>query len=284
MIDLHLHTKYSDGEKTVLELIDILNKKNILIAAITDHNSIDAHLEYEKNGYDKIYRGIMHKGVELQVLINDQVVEFLVYDFDLDKFQNYVKYTKEKFWNFHNFAYQKLLKIARQMNLKYIEPKKDLCNGYYANMKFQEAIRACYDENIKIIDDKIMSDIVYFYRHEFLNPQSPFYIDNKDTFPLAEEVIETAHNCDGKVFLAHIDEYKAIDDKDSFLTYLINNYNIDGIECFHPTINDENKEKYLKFARDNNLLISAGSDYHASKTINRDFINTLATKEEIIWV
>lgn len=42
MIDLHMHTTYSDGKYSVLELLDRLNKNKIKIASITDHNSIDA--------------------------------------------------------------------------------------------------------------------------------------------------------------------------------------------------------------------------------------------------
>ena len=47
MIDLHLHTTYSDGEYNVRELIDKLNENNIMYASITDHNSIDGIIEYE---------------------------------------------------------------------------------------------------------------------------------------------------------------------------------------------------------------------------------------------
>ena len=45
MIDLHMHTKYSDGQFNVKELINILNEKGIKYASITDHNSIGAHIE-----------------------------------------------------------------------------------------------------------------------------------------------------------------------------------------------------------------------------------------------
>lgn len=284
MIDLHLHTTYSDGEKSVLELIDILNEKNILVAAIADHNSVGAHIEYEENGYDKIYRGVMHKAVELQVIVDNQVIEFLAYDFDLDKFKVYVQETKDMFWRFHKKAYEQLLAVADSMGLKYIEPEKELCDGYYANMKFQEAINACYLENEKIIDGKLMTDLVYFYRHEFLNPESKFYIDNRDAFPSGEEMIRKTHECGGKVFLAHIDEYRAIEDKDAFLNYVINNYDIDGIECFHPTISEAHTKKYMKLAKEHNLLVSAGSDFHGKRVVGRENIGTKARREDITWI
>lgn len=217
MIDLHMHTTYSDGKYSVLELLDILNKNNIKIASITDHNSIDAHIEYEQNNYDKIFKGKMIRGVEIQTIIADYLIEVLVYNYNLEEFKKYVDETRKKFWLFHKEAYQKLLKKAQELGLKYQEPKRKLENGYYCNMKFQEAIAACFEENRRIISEKILTDHLYFYRHEFQNPISEFFIDNKYAFPRLEEVIDYAHKCDGLVLLAHIDEYQAIENKDEFL-------------------------------------------------------------------
>lgn len=41
MIDLHSHTKASDGEKTPEELIGLAVSKNISALAITDHDTVD---------------------------------------------------------------------------------------------------------------------------------------------------------------------------------------------------------------------------------------------------
>ena len=65
---------------------------------------------------------------------------------------------------------------------------------------------------------------------------------------------------------------------------LINEYKIDGIECFHPAISKENRVKYIKFANDNNLLISAGSDFHGSHLPHRKNITTEATQKDITWL
>ena len=42
MIDLHTHSKGSDGEKTPEELIDFAISNNIKALAITDHDTIDS--------------------------------------------------------------------------------------------------------------------------------------------------------------------------------------------------------------------------------------------------
>ena len=284
MIDLHMHTKYSDGQFEVKELLGILNDNGIKYASITDHNSIGAHIEMRDNNLYSLYDGKMITGVEIQTLVNDYLIEVLVYNFDIDKFNGFIKNTKETFWEFHNNAYYELLKKATKLGLKFIEPDKELQNGYYCNMKFQDAIAACYDYNKNFVDEKILRDHLYFYRNEFQRVDSEFYVDNKLAFPKLGDVIEKAHNCGGIVFLAHIDEYQVINNKDKFLDNLIKDYDIDGIECFHPAICEDNRVKYIEFCRNNNLLISAGSDFHGEHLVHRRGITTLATKDDIDWL
>lgn len=284
MIDLHMHTKYSDGQFKVRDLINILNEKGIKYASITDHNSVLAHLEYRDDNLQDLYNGKMITGVEIQTLVGKYLIEVLVYNFDLDKFSEYIENTRKTFWEFHDSAYQDLLLKANKLGLKYIEPDRKLQNGYYCNMKFQEAIAACYDYNKNIIDEKILTDHLSFYRNEFQNPDSYFFVDNTKAFPKLEDVISVAHECGGIVFLAHIDEYQAINDKMEFLRNLVKDYELDGIECFHPAISLENRLIYIQFAKDNNLLISAGSDFHGEHLSHRRKITTIATLEDIEWL
>ena len=41
-IDLHMHTTYSDGFYSPLELIQKANERNLDVISITDHDSINA--------------------------------------------------------------------------------------------------------------------------------------------------------------------------------------------------------------------------------------------------
>ena len=75
MIDLHMHTKYSDGQFEVKELLNILNEKGIKYASITDHNSIGAHIEMRDNNLHDLYEGEMITGVEIQTLVDDYLIE-----------------------------------------------------------------------------------------------------------------------------------------------------------------------------------------------------------------
>ncbi|MDE6292047.1 MAG: PHP domain-containing protein [Bacilli bacterium] len=282
MIDLHMHTTRSDGIKTPRELIDFLNEKKITVASMTDHNNVDAHVEYESEGYAKFYNGIMIRGTELQTLYNGYIIEILVYNYDLNSFKDYVDYTRKRFWEFHESAYQELLEKAKTMGLSYKENDRPLGGSYYCNMKFQEAIAACYDENKDKVPEKILTDLVYFYRYAFQSPDGMFHIDAKKGFPPLEEVLSAARDSKGITSLAHIDDYDIKEDKIKFLTELYGEHNIDALECFHPVISLDNTAKYMEFAKNNGILISAGSDYHGKKEIDhRHSIDTPAKLEDV---
>ncbi len=48
MIDLHMHTKYSDGTDNILDFLQKAEKNNLEIISITDHNTVKAYYELEK--------------------------------------------------------------------------------------------------------------------------------------------------------------------------------------------------------------------------------------------
>ena len=79
-----------------------------------------------------------------------------------------------------------------------------------------------------------------------------------------KEVIDIIHKAGGKAFLAHPFEYK-FNDTIGFIDNLRKEVELDGIECFHPSSENDNKIDILvNYTRKNNLFISGGSDYHGN--------------------
>ena len=79
--------------------------------------------------------------------------------------------------------------------------------------------------------------------------------------PLADDIIDIIHKAGGKAFLAHPFQYK-FEDTEIFLEKLYSKTNLDGIECFYTTFSKEKINYILNFAKEKNILISGGSDYH----------------------
>ena len=48
MIDVHIHTKYSDGTDEVIELLKSAEIAGLEVISITDHNTAKAYEELEK--------------------------------------------------------------------------------------------------------------------------------------------------------------------------------------------------------------------------------------------
>ena len=76
MIDLHTHTKASDGEKTPEELIDLAIKSNINALAITDHDTVDSLEIAEK--YASTKRNFLFiPGIEMEAEFNNGQMHIL---------------------------------------------------------------------------------------------------------------------------------------------------------------------------------------------------------------
>ena len=80
--DLHFHSTYSDGKKTVAELAKEIKKQKLKYCALTDHNTVDGIREL-KAGLVKSGIQVIH-GVELTTKYGDDEVHVLAYDFDID--------------------------------------------------------------------------------------------------------------------------------------------------------------------------------------------------------
>lgn len=119
-----------------------------------------------------------------------------------------------------------------------------------------------FKENDLILDEMLGKDRKKSFARGFVhNPNSPFYIDMTKNLPTAKEVANLIHSTGGEVFLAHPFDYKDIDHK----KYIEDMYDLgilDGIECIHTRHSLEQIKFIKNFAKEKNLKISGGSDFH----------------------
>lgn len=102
-----------------------------------------------------------------------------------------------------------------------------------------------------------------FFRKGLANPESSYFMNHIEFRPPYKEVIDIIHKAGGKAFLAHPFEYK-FKDTIKFINDLRKEKELDGIECFHPSANQKQRNILADYAKNNNLYISGGSDYHGS--------------------
>ena len=98
--------------------------------------------------------------------------------------------------------------------------------------------------------------------------ESEYFGYRISTYRNAKEVVDIIHKAGGKAFLAHPFKYK-FDNTIKFIDDLIQETELDGVECYHPSSEDENKKDILlEYAKRNNLYVSGGSDYHGKPKQN----------------
>ena len=268
MIDLHIHTHYSDGTESCTTILKKCEEKKLNYISITDHNTAEAYNELEKLNINDFYSGKIITGIELNTKVLNVPIEILGYGIDYSKMNSLVKnvYISERDRNAIEIKrlYEKCKKYGILLDEHFLE---DYDTNMFASVLFhKEIIR--HPENKKLISKDAWNDSRYFYRRFMSNPQTPLYVEMDDFVPDFETASGLIRSCGGLVFIPHIFEYK--ENSDSILNYILNNYNIDGIECFYTTFSSEQHEKILKICQENSLFISGGSDFHGSCKPNVD--------------
>lgn len=262
MIDLHVHTKFSDGTDDVIDILKKAEEKNIKVLSITDHDNCNFYKKIKNVNISDYYTGKLINGVELKTVINGVPIELLGYGVDTDYINNKVKeiYTcqKEKDITIMQRLYNNCIKLGVKVDKNILENYDD--SYKYASTFLHKNITS-YEENRKYINNKYAwEDSTSFYRKYMSNPDSDFYISNEDLLPKCEDVINLIKDAGGMVFIPHIFIYG--NHSKSILNELVTSYNIDGIECYYSHFSKEDNEYLIKFCNDNNLYISGGSDYH----------------------
>ena len=266
MIDMHMHTIYSDGDKTVEEVLKMCEERKLEYISITDHNTCK---QYEDDALNKnIFKGNIIKGIEMNVTFKNRKIEILGYKIKEPKI---VEEWSQKFFSEELLRKQqeeekrKLLYICDKKGLIYDESKieKNIpVTDYITIYVYKELMR--HKENYKILGEFTKS-LNLFIRKGLMNPNSEYYTGSNNTpKPQYKDVIDVIHKAGGLAFLAHPFEYR-LDNTIDFIDELRKEKELDGIECFHPSAGESQMMTLVEYVKKNNLYMSGGSDYHGSK-------------------
>ena len=265
MIDLHIHSIYSDGDKKVEEILKISEEKKLKYISITDHNTCKQYTD-KAIKQNAIFSGIIIKGAELDANFKNKKIEILAYNI---KDANVIEEWAKKYFSPEILIQRqieskiKLLKICDEKGLIYDEKqieKNIAVTDYSTIYVYKELMR--HEENYEILG-KYTESLNYFIRRGLMNPDSDFYIED-NLKPQYKDVINVIHKAGGLAFLAHPFEYR-FEDTFKFIDELRKEIELDGIECFHPSANERERQELVKYAKENNMFICGGSDFHGNK-------------------
>ncbi len=267
--DLHLHTNFSNcAEKSnsfesLLKLAELSRLDRI---SITDHNTCVAHVLAALRDISGYYRGELVPGMECDVAEDGVTFELLAYDFNVMPIFGWanavystpeVRQTKIK---------NKLLEIAHEKGFALDETMSFDGTTTYAHKYVYDNLQK-FKENNHLFEKYKINSLHDFYRLSTTAKDFPLYIDMGQFFPNVREVADAIHSAGGVVVLAHPYNYPQSVDVENLLSIVLRKDErgkniVDGIEVYHPSASEEQIEFLINFAKQHNLMITGGSDYH----------------------
>ena len=259
MIDLHIHTTYSDGSKSPIEILREAEKLGLEVIAITDHDSILAYKELSKIDIKKYYSGKVISGVEFTTTFDGYTVEILGYGCNYKIINKVLKkiYNPRFLKKQQKDMYSQMKKIIESHDLTFDFKDKKHCESFKA---YYNELRS-HKKNFDKVQNGILDSFKYFLRKGCANPNSDFFVNKSNFYLKFEDIIDIIHRAGGKAFLAHPYIYR-FPDTIKKLNKIFNNTKLDGIECYYHSFDKEQTKNLIHFAKEKNLLISGGSDYH----------------------
>jgi len=244
-IDLHLHTIYSDGQWTAEQLIAHLLKDQFSLAAITDHDRVDILCSIQTLALEKHMPLLV--GVEMSTLWRNEMVDLLCYGFDPD----------------HN----SLDALAQDLLRRQQENSRDV----YAKLQ-QQGYTLTPSELSMILDQtsplQQFAFVTALKAHGYGLGQpsvGKILMDAGCAFASNDPaaVVQAAHQSGAICLIAHPGRGEGFVNFDaSLLDQFRQEFPIDGLEVYYPLHSPQQTGIYQEYARENHLLISAGSDSH----------------------
>ncbi|WP_165000327.1 PHP domain-containing protein [Anaerophilus nitritogenes] len=243
MIDMHVHTNASDGIFSPTQIVEWAYKKGLRGIAITDHDTVDGIVEAVYTS--KKYGGfLLVPGIEFSCIYDGKEVHILGYFIDYTH-QELINITKE-IKDYRLKRIKKMIQKLQEINISidFDEVKNIVKDGSFGRPHVA-----------KILVQKGYADSISDAFEKFLTRGREAFVER---FKLSvEEAIDIIKKSGGIPTLAHpglLDESIFIDDliKKGFL----------GIEVYHREHDSQHEEIFFKKAKEYNLFVTGGSDYH----------------------
>lgn len=262
--DLHCHTTLSDGSLGIEEVILQAKRMNLDFLAITDHDTLSSSNRAQ----------ILGERYGVKII---PAVELSAWD-------------KKRNTKVHILCYapQKPDRLEG-LCLKSCEIRKECAKDMIEKVMEiypipSDAVRLYTKGSKSIYKQHIMRALVnYGYATELygeINDELFGYPNGKclvtREYPDVNFVLDLIHSAKGVAVMAHPFLYDNID----LLKELIEAGKIDGIEVNHYSNNDEQKSELISLAKENDLIMTGGSDFHGLYNSTVTHIGSQTTDEE----
>lgn len=246
-IDLHTHSTKSDGTCTPAQLVEIALKKDLAAFALTDHDNVDGIQEAvdaaRGTGLEVV------PGIELSTEYEGKDIHIVGLLFD---------YTNPDFG-------REIKEFADQRDAR----NQTMCDRLSADgypVCYSELKRAYPDANITrahfgqfLYEKGIVSSVTEAF-DRLIGDDCPYFIPRKKITP--QKAVEFLLSFNGLPILAHPLQYAFGKDRLRGLIAQLKECGLAGIEAFYSKHSASETESIIGLAREYDLLLSGGSDFH----------------------
>jgi predicted metal-dependent phosphoesterase TrpH len=255
-VDMHVHSFYSDGSMSPDEIIESAGKNGVGVLAVADHNVIGGSLiikeKCEKNGIKFI------PAVEIDSIEKETNFHILAYGFNPENqdFCDFIKHTRF---------------LLDELSVKLIESMQNDYSGLSIPdyMNFSHDIRlggwkALHYFVAKGLTSSLKEGIKFYPQYNISY--------GKSGYSFIGAVAYRIRKAGGYSVLAHPGELVGVEKTTMKVTdigffrkelkRIVVSYGLDGIECYYPSNSEAVTQACLDVCRENDLIITAGSDCH----------------------
>ena len=259
-VDYHIHSYYSDGTMSPVELVRKYHDEEYDIISITDHDGIGGLTEALTAG--EALRIQVVTGVEFSTEYEGHGIHLLGYGFDPDNEALNVKLAE-------------LREIRRERNIRLIDklcemgyelsPEEVLAESPKGFVGKPVIARAMVKKGyISTVAEAFESDRIF---------ESEEIKSIRRKKPCTDEIIHLISQAGGMAVMAHPGKIKGLGEKGTEeyrknmdkLVRKLKKEGLKGIECFHPSHSEKEAMDFVNLAAKYHLHITEGSDFHGDK-------------------
>ena len=257
--DLHIHTTYSDGKKSPLEVLNLAVSKGLKAISITDHDTVKGYLKGVEILKSERLPIELITGAEFTASFKGKDIHLLGYYFD--------PYHKELSEYLTTCSVQRRCRMKSMiewLNKKNIEVdfQEVLAISKQATLTRPHLARLLVEKNY------VANQIEAFQRYLVIaheETHQPYFLD-------ASSLIALVQRAGGAIILAHPGKLFTQPELEE-----IRIIGLDGVECIHPSHTYQQHNYFVRWAQKNHLLQTGGSDYHGHLDFGYTPIGTVAT-------
>ena len=251
MIDLHVHTKISDNSLSADEVIRLAKVKGITHLAITDHDTT------------KGLKEAITLGQEIGVIIVPGI-EISAYDYQRKKKAHILGLFIEPGHPALDLLCKSLVQSRNQASAEMV--KRIIVAGYdisWEEVRKYEGGTGVYKQHIMhaLLDKGYCESIYCDLYKKLFQKGSTSESEGIAYIPLdyidARVAIPAIRAAGGIAVLAHPGQLSNFDAIDEWVEL-----GLEGIEVFHPSHNEDDRQMSLRYAQKHNLITTGGSDFH----------------------